>query len=144
MTTGRKTDYKKEYDRIAQRACKLGATDKDLADMFGVSERTINTWKKKQPSFLQSLKAKAEADDLVEQALFKRATGAIVKDDSVFNHQGVPLIVEGYKEYPPDTAACVVWLANRRPDKWKKDPGGEQGNENLVGVLLSIIDKLPN
>jgi hypothetical protein len=41
----RPTKYKSEYVQDVEKLCKLGATDKDLADFFSVNEGTINEWK---------------------------------------------------------------------------------------------------
>lgn len=39
---GRKSAYQKEYANQALKLCLLGATDKELADFFSVSEQTLN------------------------------------------------------------------------------------------------------
>src|SRR5690554_6353077 len=101
---GRTSKYQPEFADQALKLCRLGATDKDLADFFGVSEKTINTWKDSHPEFLQSLKeGKAEADAKVEQALFARATGYSHPDVHVSNYQGDVTITDITKHYPPDT-----------------------------------------
>ncbi|GAB3068091.1 hypothetical protein [Pedococcus soli] len=47
-----------------------------MADFFGVSLRTVNSWKKKQPEFLHAIKGgKARADAEVASKLYDRATG---------------------------------------------------------------------
>jgi len=146
MPAGRPTKYKADFARVAKKMCQMGATDNDLAEAFGVTEKTINTWKRTQPEFLQSLKEKACADDLVEQALFKRAVGVKVKDDKVFNNNGKALIVPGEKEFPPDTAAAFIWLQNRRPDKWRKEQPIEGGAtaDDIANALAKLADKLPS
>ena len=57
----RLTVFKEEYVEQAYRLCLLGATDKEMADFFGVSEKTFNSWKKAQPELLQSIKRGAAA-----------------------------------------------------------------------------------
>jgi hypothetical protein len=37
----------------------LGATDREVAEFFNVSEQTPNTWKHVHPEFLESLKLRA-------------------------------------------------------------------------------------
>lgn len=60
---GRKTEFKEEYITLALNYSLLGATDKEMSDFFGVTEKTFNTWKKQYPEFLQSLKkGKLQAD----------------------------------------------------------------------------------
>jgi len=47
---GRPTKYLSEYNEQVEKLCKLGATDKQLADFFNVTEKTINNWKVKPRS----------------------------------------------------------------------------------------------
>lgn len=55
---------------------KDGLTDKQIAKNIGVSEQTLNVWKKKHPSLSESLKSGKEVVDReVENALLKRALG---------------------------------------------------------------------
>jgi len=120
----RKTDYKEEYDRQAYLHCKLGATDADLAQLFGVCEATINNWKLKNDSFLESLKkGKDEFDtNSVENALLKRAMGMTVTEQRVAgggDDDEAPSAVQTTKELPPDPTACIFWLKNRNPSRWR-------------------------
>ena len=41
---GRKSEYRIEYADQALKLCLLGATDKELAEFFSVSEQTLNKW----------------------------------------------------------------------------------------------------
>jgi len=145
MAQGRPTDYKPEYDELAYNYCLLGAIDDELASFFGVSKQTINTWKKKYPSFLDSLKkGKAQADAKVARSLFERACGYSHPADKIFNDNGEPLIVPTIKHYPPDTAAGFIWLKNRQPEKWR-DKQEEQGTvDDLSSAISKLIDRLPN
>lgn len=43
---GRKSAYKEEYNQLAENYALLGATDKEMADLFSVTERTLNQWRK--------------------------------------------------------------------------------------------------
>lgn len=119
MGAGRPTSYKKEYANQAFKLCLLGATDKEMADIFGVSEQTFNAWKKAHPEFLESLKkGKEEADANVANRLYQRALGYEHKEDQIFQYQGKPVIVPTIKHYPPDPTAAIFWLKNRQRRKW--------------------------
>ena len=68
----RPTRYKAEFVEQAVKLCRLGATDKELADFFGVTERTINAWKVAHPGFLHALKeGKQLADAEVADKLLR-------------------------------------------------------------------------
>jgi len=119
----RPTKYTKEYARQAFRLCLLGATDQELADSFGVQEKTINNWKIKHPEFLQSLKeGKEEADAKVAQSLYSRAIGYKAepefKEEMEANGE-VKSITKTTKTVGPDTTAAIFWLKNRKSDKWR-------------------------
>jgi hypothetical protein len=117
---GRPTGYINKYDQMAYRHCLLGATDKNLAELFEVCEATINTWKIEHPSFLESIKkGRVDSDELVAERLFKRATGYSHQDVHISNYQGEITVTEIIKHYPPDTTAAIFWLKNRRKDKWR-------------------------
>lgn len=113
-----------------------GLTDKQIAHNIGISEQTLNVWKKSYPSFSESLKkGKDVADYEVESALFKRATG--------FQYDEVT--VEGGKEtkrvtkmVAPDTGAAAMWLKNRRPDKWRDHPVDTQTDQVENNLLEQI------
>lgn len=141
---GRPTKYKAEYARIAKKACALGATDVDLAEMLGVAKSTINKWKVDHPDFSDSLKAKDFSDSEIERSLFERAKGYVAKEQKVMLVNGDAKVIDIEKHYPPDTGACVVWLANRKPEKWKKDPSSGESGNSLADSVSKLIDKLPN
>lgn len=149
MKRGRPLDYKPEFAKQAQALCaQFGAIDTDLAKFFNVSERTIYRWKKDHDKFCHALKeGKTLSDARVELALYERAIGYSHPEDKILSNPQKPeepIIVETMKYYAPDTAACISWLANRNPERWKKDPGGERSSDDLVGTLSELISKLPN
>lgn len=116
MSTGRPSKYNAEiHPQAAKTFYELGATDKKLAEAFGISEVTLNAWKKKYPEFLKSLKeGKEKADERVIAALYMKATG--YPDMRVKSKDGKEEIIH-YK--PPDTTACIFWLKNRKPEDWR-------------------------
>lgn len=117
---GRPSSYRPEYAEQALKLARLGATDAQMADFFGVSEQTLNNWKRRESTFFESLKAgKLLADAEVAHSLFQRATG--------YEHDDLDLRVIGgklrktkiRKIYAPDTTAAIFWLKNRQPEKWR-------------------------
>lgn len=116
----RPTKYKSEFNKQAKKLCLLGATDKDIADFFGVTEDCITKWKKKHPTFLLSLKrAKIEADAKVVRSLYQRAIGYDHIDTHFASYEGVIISKEYMKHFIPDVTACIFWLKNRQPEKWR-------------------------
>lgn len=103
----------------------LGKTDDEVAKLIGITQQTINNWKKAHPSFFESLKDwKKQADEKVERSLYERACGYSHPDTKAQFVQDK----EGYgrweyaeltKHYPPDPTSMIFWLKNRQPDKWR-------------------------
>lgn len=135
---GRPTKYRDEFVDQAEKLIRLEATDKDLADFFRVTERTLNRWKLKHPEFCQALKrSKADQDALVKQSLFRRATGYTYRAEKVFQYEGIPVRVKTQIHVPPDVTACIFWLKNRQPDEWRTRPeegGGGDGDASGSGL----------
>lgn len=124
---GRPTKYNPDFNFQVEKLCKLGATDKEIADFFDVAESTINLWKEQHPEFSESIKAgKIQADANVAQSLYHRAIG--------YEHEDVDIrvvdkeIVETplIKYYPPDPTAAIFWLKNRQSAKWREKQEVEQ------------------
>lgn len=140
---GRPTKYTADTAKQAQKLSKLGATDAQLADFFGVAVSTICLWKVEHPAFSDALKsAKDVADDRVERSLYQRALGYEHDEIDIRVIQNRVVKTPIRKHYPPDTTACIFWLKNRRPDLWREKPEGE-GDESLTGAIEKLIDKLP-
>ncbi len=125
-TRARPGAYRKAYAEQARKLCRLGASDAELADFFGVSEAALGRWQDAHPEFFASImEGRALADAEVAQALFRRATGYAHPDVHISSYQGEITVTEITKHYPPDTVACALWLKNRRPDLWRDRRGEE-------------------
>lgn len=142
MKRGRKSEYRTEYADHALKLCLLGATDKELAEFFSVSEQTVNKWKKDYPEFLESLKkGKHIADANVASRLYNRAIGYDCKATKFAASEGKITDFKEYIEhYPPDTTAAIFWLKNRQPEKWR-DKKEVDANVNLGDELESLTDE---
>jgi len=138
---GRPTDYNPEYDEQAQKLCKLGATDADLADFFEVTEQTINNWKEKFPEFFESIKkGKLTADMEVADRLYQRALGFEHDSEEIKVVDGGIVHVPIRKIYPPDSTAAIFWLKNRRSKEWRDKQEIEQKTEHSGNVGFTGIN----
>jgi hypothetical protein len=133
---GRPTDYRPEYCEQAEKLCRLGATDIEIADFFGVNESTILRWKAKYEEFCRSIKTGKElSDERVERALFTKATGFEHDEIDIRTCDGVVVQTPIRKYYPPDSTAAIFWLKNRRGWKDKVELGGPDGGPIQVQVI---------
>lgn len=148
---GRPSEFKEEYCAQAVKLCRLGATDKDLADFFGKAVSTISLWKTQHPEFSDALKkGKAVSDSKVADSLYRRACGWKHKSEKIFQYEGCPVTVPFIEKFPPDTVACIFWLKNRRPDLWRDkhdvehisnaepDPIGEDDEKALRAYIQKL------
>lgn len=138
---GRPTDYREEYSLQAEKLCKLGATDAELADFFEVTEQTINNWKSDFPLFFESIKkGKSLADAEVADKLYKRATGYEHADVDIKMYEGEIIVTPLTKHYPPDTAAAIFWLKNRQSAKWRDRQEVQHSGDQESPIIFKKAD----
>lgn len=141
MPAGRPTDYREEYNEQVEKLCRLGATDKELADFFEVTEQTINNWKDSHPRFFESIKkGKIEADANVADRLYQRALGFEHDSEEIKVADGEVIRVPIRKIYPPDPTAAIFWLKNRRSKEWRDKQEIDQKTEHSGTIGFSGIE----
>lgn len=143
---GRPTLYKEEYNEQARKLCLLGATDKSLADFFGIAESTLNLWKDAHPEFMESIiRGREIADAEIADSLYHRAKGYSHPDVHISSYEGEIKITNITKHYPPDTPAASLWLRNRRPKQWRDKQDiefpGEDGKPQKIGGVFSDTER---
>lgn len=123
---GRPSLFSNEVAEKILELCKNGLTDKQIASIIGVNKRTLEDWRAKNASFMWSVReAKAKADELVERALFQRATGythTFQNERVVSNgHQAEVVPYMETIHCPPDVGAIKWWLSSR-VKRWSEKP----------------------
>ena len=134
----RPSKYDPAFCDQTRKLCKLGATDIEVADFFGVSVATLNNWKAAHPAFLEALKeGKTEADARVVDSLYHRAVGYSFDSEKVFQFQGEVIRAPIREHVPPDTTACIFWLKNRQAADWRD----KQEHEHRFGTTSEMSDE---
>jgi hypothetical protein len=116
--------YRPEYAELARNYCLLGATDVDLAGFFGVSDRTIRTWKREHPDFLGAMNSgKTAADAMVARSLYNKATNNGTLQDG-------------------DTTACIFWLKNRQKHAWRDTHAIDHSGKVAVDPIQLLLSQV--
>lgn len=149
---GQPTKYDDAFAKQAEKLCKLGATDVEIADFFEVDVRTVYNWKHANPEFFHALKqGKEEADDRVQRSLYQKAVGYEQDEVKIFMPAGSeePVYAPFRAKIAPDTTAAIFWLKNRRPQDWRdkaitEHEGKIQTEEVGAGAakLASFVENL--
>lgn len=139
---GRPSKYREEFNEQTRKLCLLGATNKDLAKFFEVTESTVDLWITQHEAFSGALKEGRQlADAKVGESLFKRAIGYSHPDVHVSNYQGEVTLTPITKHYPPDPVSMIFWLKNRRPDLWRAQPDENAAEAPTpVKVVIQVKD----
>jgi hypothetical protein len=134
-------------ERLTNRIAALygsGKTDQEVAQELGISLSTLKSWKNTKQDFVAAFKeGKDVADQLVENAIFRMATGYKVPEEKIFCAFGKVTRVKTTKHIPPDVKAAIFWLKHRRPDEWmdrNTDDLGKFQREVRVGFREFCIN----
>lgn len=104
------------------RDCAMAAmTNFEIAQHFGVEERTLTKWMMQDPEFAVAMRLPRElADERVEKSLYARAVGYQFQAEEIkITESGDVHRVTVIKHVPPDIGAGIFWLKNRRPHLWR-------------------------
>ena len=134
MSVGRPTKYHASFPSIAFRFALLGLSDERIAETLQIDVTTFYVWQKEKPEFSQAIyDGRENADGIVINAMFKRATGFKYDAVKIFHNKDDGTVCVPYEEYvPPDTNAGKYWLSVRR-GKLRKD-GWDDTNDSGSGA----------
>lgn len=133
---GRPSKFKPEFEQQALVLAEKGFTDDDIAEVFDVSKRTIDNWKKEFPQFFHSLKkGKEVADRRVVQSLYQRALGYSHPEVHITAFKGEVIKTNIIKHYAPDVTACIFWLKNRDQANWRDKLEHEHRGDIKVEIV---------
>lgn len=123
-------------------------TKSEIAERIGISPGTLTKWTQTYPEIAQAIEKGAEIIDYkVENALLKSALGFTTKEIKVTVGKqkktgGTFEITKEttIREVAPNVTACLAWLNNRRPDKWRRNRDKEISiNEEDSNLSITII-----
>ena len=142
---GRPTKYQEKLCcQIARLGVRAGLTELQIAGEIGVSEQTVNEWKKTYPEFSEALKSsRIDTRENIEKSLVRRALGFHYKAEkpmTVGTGMGESEIeIAKYTEYcPANVTAIIYYLKHNWKEKYGDKLGGE--GEALIKKLDSVLD----
>jgi len=140
---GQPTKFRPEYVDIAYRFCLLKATDRQLAELFKVSSKTINKWKKLFPEFGEALRSgKILADTDISKSLYHRANGFVHKSVNIRVVKNETVRTTKVRYYPPNVKSIMFWLRNRQPDKWREINKTKAGPDAKAGLDAEAVEMI--
>jgi hypothetical protein len=148
------------HPKLAFRICsQTGATAEQLAQIFGVTERTLSYWQIRYPRFCNAFRLGKDLFDtqIVENHMLKRALGytvtvrecvrqtKIVKGKGSLPEYDENGEVKTYVEeteltkdvhIPGSEKLIITWMTNRNPKRWSKNPQPLEieGNERHIDL----------
>jgi len=115
---------------------KQGKTDKEVAQSFGLARTTFLYAIKTNGLIDDVKKAKEIPDQKVEKSLFKRAIGYTYTEKKIEKYYSKIKETTTKKEVPGDVTACIFWLCNRMPERWRNRQQVEYKGELLKQIII--------
>ena len=140
---GRKTLYNANYHpKLVYLCAQQGMTDTQAAEYMGISERTLNYWKKQHEEFLQAYKnGSDEKSEKVVGALFKRALGYDYEETELIEDDKGGVITKVKKKHmAANPVSIFFWLTNKRPDEWRHRQENIDIGDKKVHVTFEVTD----
>ena len=138
MAQGKYETHVKPKLKLIEGWAREGLIEKEICKRIGISEQTLNVYKKSYPELVESLKkSKQEADYTVVDSLFKRANGMEYQEvieelrtDKKTGEEKLVIVKRHTKFFPPDPTSAIFWLKNRDKANWS-----DSKNVNVAGTV---------
>jgi hypothetical protein len=144
MTAGRPTHFKTEFVEQARKLYRIGASNTEVADFFGIGTTTLYCWRQSHPEFAAAtVDGKDRCDDQVERSLHRRAIGYEHEAVRIFMPAGAkePVIVPYPVHVIPDVRAAQHWLRFRRPEQWSDRRPPKEEEDSLHHAILEAFQQ---
>lgn len=126
-----------------------GCPSAEIAEAFGISERTLYRWQNAHPEFCQALKeSKSQADEAVVASLYAKACGKAKRvtkrtREVLDPDKGKVTLKEVVEEtLPPDTTAMIFWLKNRQPELWRDKPKTDDTDTAVLKAAKELVSSV--
>ena len=145
---------RKNADRIQAWAA-MGLSVRQIAENMNISRSTLYDWWDRDPDISDAFtRGRTEADENVENALFRKACGYSAEVKKVIKIKHTEYDENGRKireweepkevyeliHVPADSTAIKFWLTNRQPERWPHLPKpAETGGEERAVIEITRV-----
>jgi len=142
-----KQKYNARLPALAEKYARAGMIDKQIAKKLGICLASFYKYQIKHIEFMEALKrGKAPVDAEVENSLLKRTLGFEYEETTVEYSPGPKggkakpnSIKKTTKMVIPDVTACIFWLKNRKPQRWR-----DRHDFNVTGDMnIKVVSAVP-
>lgn len=145
--------YKKDFyrDKVQPKWEMIGAwarsglANTTIAKNCGVSVDAFKKYLEEQEDLADWVReCREDAEIVVENALFKRATGfeyeEVTKERKMNEDGNYKLVVvkKVLKQVAPDVGAAQYWLEHRAPNKWTRNPVAGANIDGINGKIVGL------
>ena len=110
----------KLFPKMVRLLASRGAILTEIADALSVTKQTIIVWMHTYPEFMDAVHSGNDAfNPRVERALAERAIGFYAEVEEWKSDKDGLRKVTYRKYFPPDVTACIFFLKNRMPHKYR-------------------------
>jgi len=139
--TGRPSAYDPKVTPIlAGWLAREGKIDTEIAEAFEINLATHYRWQHRHPEYREALKKnKRLIDEQVVDSLLKRALGYdYTESENIMGPEGATVKTKR-KHMAADVTACIFWLKNRQPEKWRENGDVTGGGPGSMKELAAAI-----
>ena len=132
--------YIRRLADIAKTIEHFTATNADIAQALGCSERTVTAWKGQHPEFKALIEELQHNPDIhVENAIYRAAIGYEYEEITTEIGTNGEKQIRYKKHQPPNISAARLWLTNRKPGEWRDKQTTEHTGEITVNDAADAI-----
>jgi len=123
----------------------------EIAERCGIGTTQLYVWVKKYPEIAEAIKEREIANSRVADSLYKRATGYEYEEKEIIQEPAddkrgkqisylkVKRTKKVLRRVPPDVTACIFWLKNRDPQRWRERPEYTANPEAMAKALEALV-----
>lgn len=128
--------YKPEFPDQAKRLSQLGLLPWEIAEYFGVDQRTLRRWRRAYPELEDAMRVGVgPANNRVELSLYHQAVGYYIDDEEIKVIDNKVVRVKKLTFIPPSVTAAIYWTKTKMG--WREEQPAPPDGEETDSVVLT-------